>query len=108
MFQTAEQTGTLQAAHVNSRVTENVAGRASERSRVKTVRQQIAILGHDRHHRGEVEIETEHAQDFAGDSAERACRSEVAMLANRARGRHRRDEAAQTIDEPTFLDRKSV
>src|ERR1700741_4828263 len=103
MFQAAENAGALQAAHVNGCVTEHFTGRASERSRVETIGQQIAILGHDRHHRSEVDVETEHAQNFTGDSSERAGRRKVAVLANRTSGRHRSEDAAQSIDEPAFL-----
>ena len=103
MLETAEQAGALKAAHVNGRVTENFARRAPEGSRIETVRQQVAILGHDRHHGREVDVEAEHAQHFAGDPAERSCGSEVAVLANRARGGHRREYPAQAIDQSTFL-----
>src|SRR5215207_2894128 len=103
MFQAAETSGALKPTHVNSRVTENFARRASERSRVKSVRKEIAIFGHDRHHGGEVDVETEHAQHFAGDSSEGSCGCKIAVLAYRARGRHRRENPAEAIDEATFL-----
>src|SRR5215211_1955965 len=103
MFQTAEDAGALETSHVNSCVAEDFAGRASERSRIETVRQQVTILGHDRHHRCEVDVEAEHAQHFARDPAEGSRGGKIAMLANRACGGHRRKYPAQAIDQPTFL-----
>src|SRR4029079_9694049 len=103
MFEASEKTGALESTHVDSRGTEHFGRRAPVRSRVKTVRQQIAILSHDRHHGREVDVETEHAEHFAGDPAERARSGEIAVLANRARGRHGREYAAQPVNQPTFL-----
>src|SRR5215216_6252291 len=103
MFETAEKARALETAHVNGRVTEDFTGRAPKGSGIETVGQQIAILGHDRHHGREVNVEAEHAQHFAGNSAERARSSEIAVLANRARRWHRREDSSQPIDEATFL-----
>src|SRR5690349_21374307 len=103
MFETAETTSSLQTAQINSRVAEHFARRTSERARVKTVGKQVAVFGHDRHHGREVDVEAEHAQRFAGDTSERAGRGEIAVLADRARGGHRREDAAQAIHEPAFL-----
>src|SRR5215510_16402394 len=103
MLEATEKTCALQSTHVDSCVTKHFAWRATERSRVKTVREQVAILSHDRHHGREVHVETQHPQHFARDSAERTRGSEIAVLANRARGRHRREYAAQAVDEAAFL-----
>src|SRR6185503_1237418 len=103
MFETAEKARALETAHVNGRVTEDFTWRAPERSGIEAVGQQIAILGHDRHHGREVDVEAEHAQHFPSDSAERARSGQIAVLTNRARRRHRGEDASQTIDEATFL-----
>src|SRR5215218_2718897 len=103
MLQAAEASGALQPAHVNGRVAKNLTWRAPIRSRIQAVGQQVAILGHDRHHGRKVDVETEHAQHFASDSSERACGSKIAVLANGARSRHRCEYPAQAVDEPTFL-----
>src|SRR5687768_5195710 len=103
MLQTTETTRALKTAHVNSRITKHLTRRTSKRARIQTVRQQIAIVGHDRHHRREVDVETQYPQCFAGDPAERAGRGEIAVLANRARGGHRRKDTSQAIDESAFL-----
>src|SRR5215213_82507 len=103
MLQAAEAASALQPAHVNSGVTEDFTWRTPVRSRIETVREQIAILGHDRHHGRKVGVETQHAQHFAGDSSERACGCKIAVLANRARSRHGREYATQAIDEAAFL-----
>src|SRR5829696_2204828 len=103
MLQAREHAGALKAAHVHGAVTKNFARRAAEGSRIKTVRQQIAILGHDRHHRREVDVEAEHAQHFAGNPAECSRGGEIAMLPNRARGGHWREYPSQAIDQSTFL-----
>src|SRR5205085_4358940 len=103
MFQTTETAGALKTAHVDGCVAEHFARRTPIRSRIESVREQIAILSHNRHHGREVEIETEHAQHFAGDSSKRARGREIAMLANRACGGHRRKDLAEAVDEATFL-----
>src|SRR5215216_2166514 len=103
MLEAADAAGALQAAHVHGGVTENFARRAPERSRIQTVGQQVAILGHDRHYWREVDVEAEHAQHFAGDPAEGSCCGKIAVLANGTRGGHRREYASQSIDESAFL-----
>src|SRR6185503_6114271 len=103
MFEASEKTCALESTHVDSRVTEHFARRAPVRARVKTVREQIAILGHDRHHGREVDVEAEHTQHFTGDSAERARGGKIAVLANRTRGRHRREYTTQPVNQPAFL-----
>src|SRR6185369_1540330 len=103
VFQTSQEAGALQSAHVNRRVSEDFARRAPERSRVETVRQQVAVFGHDGHHGREVHVESQHAQDFAGDSAESARRGKIAVLPNRAGGGHRCEDAAQPIDKAALL-----
>src|SRR5215213_11626046 len=99
MLQAAEAASALQPAHVNSGVTEDFTWRTPIRSRVETVREQIAILGHDRHDGGKVDGETKHAQHFAGDSPQSACCCKIAVLANRPCSRHGREYSAQAIDE---------
>ena len=103
VLQATEQAAALETTHVNGGVTKNFARRASERSRIETVRQQVAILGHDRHHGGEVDVEAQHAQHFAGDPAECARGGKIAVLANRAGGRHRCEYATQPVNQPAFL-----
>src|ERR1044072_9807113 len=89
--------------HVDSRIAEALPRPSAKRSRIKTIRQQIAIVGHDRHYRREIDVEAQHAQHFTRDSAERARGGKIAVLADRARGRHRCEYAAQAVDEAAFL-----
>src|SRR5205085_11592043 len=78
MFGTAEQARALQAAQVNHRVAKYLAGRAPVGARIESVREQVAVVGHDGHDRREVHVEAEHAQDFAGDLTEHARGGQVA------------------------------
>ena len=103
MFQTTETAGGLQAAHVHRRIAQDFARRSAERSRVQTVRELAAFLGNDRHHGSEVDVKAEHSQDFASDATQRSRSGKVAVLANRARRRHRRENLPQTIYQATFL-----
>src|SRR5438552_17636092 len=103
VFQTTDTAGALQFANVNRRVAEDFAGRTAKGTRVQTIGELTPLLSDDRHHRGEVNIKPEHAQQSAGNLSEcsRAC--QVAMLSNGPRGRHRRKNQSHAIDEAAFL-----
>ena len=103
VFQTADAAGALQSAHINRRIAENFAGRTAKGTRVQTIAELAPLFSDDRHHGREVNIEPERAQRFAGDLPESSSASQIAMLSNRARGRHRRKNQSQPIDETAFL-----
>src|SRR5207253_2370414 len=85
------------------RIAENFTGRTAKGTGVETVAKLAPLLSDDRHHRREVNIETEHAQSFAGDLPERSSACQIAMLSNGPRGRHCRKDQSHAIDETSFL-----
>src|SRR5216684_3187769 len=98
MLQTTEAPGRLQAAHVYSRIPQNLTGPTAEGTRIKTVGELAALLRNDRHHRREVNIKPQHPENFAGDAPQGSYPGQITMLANRARRWHGWKNIPQPID----------
>src|SRR6266516_2074762 len=103
MFQTPDTPGSLHAAHVNRRIAQYFAGRAPEGPRIQSVREQVALLGHDRHHGREIQIEAQQPQHLSGDAAQRPRGCQVTMLAYYPGRRHWGGDLAQSINQAAFL-----
>src|SRR5205807_3760211 len=101
--QTPDTPGPLHAAHVDRRIAQYFAGRAPEGARIQSVRQQVALLGHDRHHGREIQIEAQQPQHLSGDAAQRPRGCQVTMLAYDPGRRHWGGDLAQSINQATFL-----
>ena len=103
MFETAQTACALKPAQIDHRVAQDFAGRASVGARVETVGEQVALVRHNGHDGREVHVEAEHSQDFARVATKRASARQIAVLSNRARRRHRREDTTQTINEAALL-----